>query len=63
MALNSSTLNTLIQAKLTAAGFNLADSQVGPMAQAIAEAVIEHITSSATVVVPGGSSAGVYPVT
>ncbi len=63
MALNSATLKTLIDTKLTAAGFNLASGEADVMSQAIAEAVVEHIQAAAQVVVPAGSSAGTYPVT
>lgn len=63
MALNSATLQSLIEAKLTAAGFDLQAGEADVMARCIAEAVVEHITSSAAVVVPGGSSAGTYTVT
>ena len=62
MALNSATLSGLIQSKLTAAGFNLSAGVADDLAQAIAEAVVEHIQSAAQVVVSGGSSAGTYPV-
>lgn len=62
MALNSTTLKNLIETKLTAAGFNLTAGQADIMAQAVAEAVVEHITGAAQVVITVGSSAGTYPV-
>jgi len=63
MALSASGLQTLIETKLTTAGFDLNNGRADDMASAIAEAVVEHITANAQVVVAGGSSAGTYSVT
>lgn len=64
MALNTSSLEGLITAKLEAAGFNVTGkhSQATVMAKAIAESVVEHITANAEVSVTGGSSSGTYKV-
>lgn len=63
MALNSAALKTLVEAKLSTAGFDLAKApNTSALAQAIAEAVVEHITGSAEVVIVAGSSAGTYTV-
>jgi len=63
MALDSSALQTLVESKLTAAGFDLTKAPATSlMAQAIAEAVVEHVTANAQVIVSGGSSAGTYSV-
>ncbi|MCJ0814909.1 hypothetical protein [Vibrio vulnificus] len=65
MAMDSGALEGLIVEKLQAAGFKTSGqhAQVKVIAKAIAEAVVEHITSSAEVPVTGGSSAGTYKVT
>lgn len=64
MALSSGALEGLIIQKLQAAGFKTSGehAQVGVIAKAIAEAVVEHVTSAAEVPVTGGSSAGSYQV-
>jgi len=63
MALNSTALQALVESKLTAAGFDLEKAPATKnMAQAIAEAVVEHVTADAQVVVASGSSAGTYLV-
>jgi len=63
MALDSVALSTLIQSKLTTAGFNLTKGVSDVLAQAIAEAVVEHIQAAAQVPVTSGSSTGTYSVT
>jgi len=63
MPLSATSLEALIDTKLQAAGFDLVAGEAGEMAKAIAEAVVEHITANAQVVVAGGSSAGTYSVT
>ena len=63
MALDSTALQTLVESKLTVAGFNLDNAPATSlMARAIAEAVVEHITANAEVIVSGGSSSGTYSV-
>lgn len=49
MAMNSSTLAGAMKTKLLAAGFSYGDDQVDDALQAIAEAVVEHITANAEV--------------
>lgn len=64
MALNSSALKGLIVSKLNAAGITTSGEHAKAqlMAEAIAEAVVEHVTANAQVIVAGGSSAGTYKV-
>ncbi|SFD68064.1 hypothetical protein SAMN05660831_02095 [Thiohalospira halophila DSM 15071] len=62
MALDESSLQSAIETKLEAAGFNLDVGEASAMAQAVAEATVEHITANAEVVIPSGSSAGTYSV-
>lgn len=61
MALDSKDLSLKIQANLEADGFNII-SQNMKLCDAIAKAVVEHITASAEVPVDAGSSAGTYKV-
>ena len=64
MAITSASLKSKIEIELTSAGFVLTGehAQASAMAQAIANAIIDEITSNAQVVVAGGSSAGTYQV-
>lgn len=64
MALSASVLKGLIVTELAAQGFVATGqhARIEKMAAAIAAAVVAHITASANVVVPGGSSAGTYKV-
>jgi len=62
MALVASDLQSLIDSKVQSAGFDLSKSSFQIMSKAIAEAVVEHITANAQVVVSSGSSAGTYTV-
>lgn len=63
MALSSGSLQGLIDSKLESAGLDFNDkSSLKILTQAIAEAVVEHITASAQVAVTGGSSSGTYKV-
>lgn len=57
MALQSIGLSTLIQNKLQAAGFAVGNnhSQLTNLADAIAEAVVEHIQANAVVTTPQGT--------
>lgn len=65
MALSSQELEKRIISKLKAAGFTTEGehAHVGIIAKAVAESVVEHITSSAEVPVTSGSSSGTYQVT
>ncbi|MCG7551570.1 hypothetical protein [Pseudoalteromonas sp. Of7M-16] len=64
MALSSMALEGLIIQKLEADGFKVSGehAQVGVISKAIAEAVVEHVTSKAEVSVTGGSSKGSYQI-
>jgi len=64
MALSDSSLKTKIVAELQAQGFDTGNefAKTQQMAEAIAKAVVDEITSNAEVVVAGGSSAGSYQV-
>lgn len=63
MALDAATLQSAIEAELTAGGFDLDTGEASVIAAAVATAVVDHIQASAEVPVSGGSSAGTYPVT
>lgn len=60
--MEASALSASIQQKLVAADFKMI-AQNTALCDAIAEAVVEHITTSAqvTTIVASGSSAGTYP--
>lgn len=62
MALDDTALSSAIQTELEAGGFKMNDEDLKRLADAVATAVVNHITSSADVVIPSGSSAGTYPV-
>ncbi|EDY85442.1 hypothetical protein GP5015_1641 [gamma proteobacterium HTCC5015] len=65
MAMNSTALASLIEAKLQAAGFDTQNqhSDIQALCTAVAEAVVEHIHATATANVSSGSSSGSWPVT
>jgi hypothetical protein len=65
MAITSASLKSKIETQLTAQGFEIngEHAMVSKMAQAIAIAVVDEITSNAEVVISGGSSSGNYAVT
>jgi len=62
--MSSDALKGLIISKLQARGFDTQNEHatVSILAQAIAQAVVEHIQANAQVQVSGGSSAGTYQV-
>jgi altronate dehydratase len=62
MALSASTLASLIKSKVDTIDFDSGAIDNNQVIQKLAEAIVEHITSSAQVVVPSGSSAGTYGV-
>ena len=62
MAIDSSALGASIKSKLESKGFKIIEFN-SCLAEAIAEAEVEHIQQNAQVVVSGGSSAGTYQVT
>lgn len=65
MALSDSSLKTKIISELQAKGFDTGNefAKTQQMAEAIAKAIVDEITSNAEVTVTGGSSAGSYKVT
>jgi hypothetical protein len=65
MALSKASLKGKIVTNLQAQGFTTdgEHAYAAKMAEAIANAVIDEITSSGQVVVTGGSSAGTYKIT
>lgn len=64
MALSDSTLKSMIVSELQAQGFVTSGEHARSeqLAEAIAKAVVAHITSAAVVNVISGSSAGSYKV-
>jgi hypothetical protein len=63
MALDSNTLQTMIDKKVEDAGFKFNDkSSFKILSQAIAEAVVEHIQANAEADVTSGSSSGKYKI-
>jgi len=64
MALSKGDLKGRIISEMVAQGATAAGehSWVERLAEAIANAVVDEVTSNAEVVVSGGSSAGTYPV-
>ncbi len=64
MAISKASLKSKIVSELESQGFVVTGphAMVGKMAEAIANAVIDEITSNAEVAVIGGSSAGSYKV-
>ena len=64
MALSSASLKSKIDQELVNAGFVIEGehAQASAMAQAIANAIVDEITSNAVVVVSGGSSSGNHQV-
>lgn len=63
MALSASALKALIKSKVDAVDVDNGEKANDEVLQAIADAIVEHITSDATVIVTSGSSAGSYRVT
>ncbi len=62
MALDATTLKTLMKSKVDAITKDAGSITNDDALQALADAIIEHITSNAQVIVSGGSSAGSYTV-
>lgn len=64
MALNATTLKTLMKSKVDAITRDAGSITNDDALQALADAIIEHITSDAEVVVVGGGSygGGTFPV-
>lgn len=65
MALNAATLAGLIQTKVDAIAdsYRNGEKDNNDALEAIAEAIIEHITSDGQVIIASGSSAGTYGIT
>ncbi len=65
MALNAATLAGLIQTKVDALAdsYRNGEKDNNDALEAIAEAIIEHITSDGQVIITSGSSAGTYGIT
>lgn len=63
MALSASALKALIKSKVDAVDVDNGEKANDEVLQAIADAIVEHITSDAAVIVTSGSSAGSYKVT
>ncbi|WP_417536831.1 hypothetical protein [Methylophaga sp.] len=65
MALSAGTLKLLIVSECEAQGFVSTGeyARISQLAEAIANAVVKHITEAASVPVTSGSSAGAYKVT
>lgn len=64
MALSASALASLIESKVNAVAesYRNGEKSNADALEAIAEAVVEHITSDAEVIIASGSSAGTYGV-
>ncbi|EIA1766291.1 hypothetical protein ACJZRZ_003197 [Vibrio parahaemolyticus] len=64
MAMNASTMQSLVEDKLTAAGFEINNEHASTKAfiKAICEAVTEEIQANAKANVTSGSSAGQWPI-
>lgn len=65
MALNAAALAGEMKIKMDAVADSYKDGAKdnSTILNALAEAIVEHITANAEVIVSGGSSAGAYPVT
>ena len=65
MAMDSAALATLIKSNLQSAGFDTENehSDIQTLCTAIAEAVVEHVQTTATANVGTGSSSGNWPIT
>lgn len=63
MPLDASRLASAIKSSVDAIDIESGEVSNEDITQAIAAAIITEITSNATVVIAGGSSAGSYPVT
>ena len=59
--LNKATLKVRIETELTAGGFKLTDFTKA-LATAVANAVVDEITTNAKVTVPPGIAGGIFPV-
>lgn len=63
MPLDASRLASAIKSSIDSIDIESGEVSNEDITQAIAAAIITEITSNATVVIAGGSSAGSYPVT
>lgn len=62
MALNASTLKSLMKSSIDSINVENGEVTNDQVLQALADAIINHITSDAQVLVTGGSSSGTYKV-
>lgn len=62
MALNATTLKSLMKSKIASVNFEDGDKNNDDLLQALAEAIVDHIQTSGQVAVTSGSSSGVYPI-
>lgn len=64
MPLNKPALKVLIESELLAKGFDPTNehARLSDLAEAIANAVVDHITTSGVTVITSGSSAGSWPI-
>lgn len=62
MALSASTLKSLIKANVDSIDVENGEITNDAVIQAIADAIVTHITTSGQVIVASGSSAGTYPI-
>lgn len=62
MPLNSSSLKSLMKSKVDSIDIENGEIDNDQVLQALADAIVEHITSNGQVVVSGGSSSGVYGI-
>lgn len=63
MALNASTLKSAMKSAVDAIDVDNGAITNDAVLDAIATAIIDHITSNGQVIVSGGSSAGIYSIT
>ncbi len=63
MALNATTLKNLIKSSVDSIDVDNGEITNDQVIEALANAIVTHITSSGQVIIAGGSSSGVYSIT
>lgn len=63
MALSSTRLKNAIKSAVDSIDFTSGEKDNDELVQALADAIVNEITSNAEVVIPSGSSAGTYSIT
>lgn len=63
MALNATTLKNLIKSSVDSIDVDNGEITNDQVIEALANAIVTHITSSGQVIIGGGSSSGVYSIT